>query len=353
MEKALEASDEARHLVFTHHGSTYAVGAGSVAEIVMLPELKCVEEAPPFIAGVFDLRGRIVPVIDLDLRFGHRPLCYRLSDFVIVMEAGGKGGKGGKAAGVIVNGLLDVREIPPSVVEAPLQGADLSVHRPRFIKGEAMSGGEVVMVLDAESLLLHTDLPEAPEEEPETPLTEHSTFLPGATSEERGVLNERAAKLAEPILEEGPAGRMSLAVMLLNGERFAITLDSVKEFAELKDITPAPSAPERIIGNMNLRGEILTVVDIREALGMPVKEFPEGAKVVVVDLGGAFAGVAAEDIGGIIHVRPSEIKPPPVSALATDGRFVKGAFLAEGGPAVFLDVLGLFLEGGLVVDETP
>ncbi|MBI5559824.1 MAG: chemotaxis protein CheW, partial [Deltaproteobacteria bacterium] len=76
------------YLIFRLHNSLYAVRASYVREMFYLPMLVPLEESPPFIAGVLNLRGKIVPVIDLDVRFGHAPGQRNLTDAVVVLDAG-------------------------------------------------------------------------------------------------------------------------------------------------------------------------------------------------------------------------------------------------------------------------
>ena len=89
------------HLIFTLRGGVYAVPASAVREILWLPELTPVEESPRYVAGVLNLRGRIVPVIDLNVRFGHAPRPYHLEDSVILFEWEDA------IAGLIVNSVRD------------------------------------------------------------------------------------------------------------------------------------------------------------------------------------------------------------------------------------------------------
>ncbi|MBI4716160.1 MAG: chemotaxis protein CheW, partial [Nitrospirae bacterium] len=74
------------YLIFSLHDLRYAVKAVFVTEIHPLPELTPVEEVSPFVAGVIDLRGKIIPVVDLSVRFGHPSCPIRLSDHLVVME---------------------------------------------------------------------------------------------------------------------------------------------------------------------------------------------------------------------------------------------------------------------------
>src|SRR5665647_2867557 len=72
------------YLIFGHRGARYGLDVRAVRELVWLPELSPIEELPPYIAGVFNLRGQVVPVMDLGLRFGHARKPFLTSDRIIV-----------------------------------------------------------------------------------------------------------------------------------------------------------------------------------------------------------------------------------------------------------------------------
>lgn len=121
-------------LTFTLRNELFAVDATAVKEIVWLPELTPAEEMPDYIVGVFNLRGHIVPVVDLNVRFGHTQERYSISDRVIILEVRSsepgvrreenppeppfsKGGEGGFAVGIIVNDVHDVISVSESDIE--------------------------------------------------------------------------------------------------------------------------------------------------------------------------------------------------------------------------------------------
>ena len=73
-------------LIFKLNQYRYGVETPAVQEIFLLPELTLVEAAPDDIVGVLNLRGNILPVMDLSLRFGHQSTRYQITDSVIVLE---------------------------------------------------------------------------------------------------------------------------------------------------------------------------------------------------------------------------------------------------------------------------
>src|SRR5712692_8284961 len=92
---------------------TFGVRIGSVREIVRVPEITAVPNAPDTIEGVINLRGKIIPVMDLRKRFGLSEIQSDKKNRILVVELENK------MLGLIVNSASEVLKIPPSDVEAP------------------------------------------------------------------------------------------------------------------------------------------------------------------------------------------------------------------------------------------
>lgn len=103
---------------------------------------------------------------------------------------------------------------------------------------------------------------------------------------------------------------------------------------------------------MNLRGDILTIMDIRGLLGMPSAPPGPDAKVMVAQIGEIRVGIIVEEADDVTYLRPAELKPAPASARSGGEEYLKGAFPFKG---VMLEMINLekMLTGGeLLVDET-
>src|SRR5262249_30903713 len=143
------------HLLFRWHTSVFAVDALAVREIVRLPELTPVEEAPGFFVGVVDLRGRILPVMDLDLRFGRAQRPYHVQDHIVVLEWEQI------FAGLIVNEVLDVRTIAAHEVEPTPSYGQVSERESSFVDGMAKLDQGLAMLLHLPRLLSGAEQAEA------------------------------------------------------------------------------------------------------------------------------------------------------------------------------------------------
>jgi purine-binding chemotaxis protein CheW len=119
---------------------TFGVPISLVREIVRVPEITAVPNAPEHIEGVINLRGRVIAVIDLRKRFGEREPDSNRKNRILVVELDGRW------VGLIVNSASEVLKIPPSEIEAPdslFQGDDRN-----YVTGVGKLGGRLVILLD-------------------------------------------------------------------------------------------------------------------------------------------------------------------------------------------------------------
>lgn len=123
----------------------YGVRIGAVREIVRVPEITAVPNAPGTIEGVINLRGQIVPVMDLRKRFGLTEVHPDKKNRILVVELENK------LMGLIVNSASEVLKIPPSEVEAP--GSMFAEGESGYVVGVGKLNGRLIILLDIAKLL--------------------------------------------------------------------------------------------------------------------------------------------------------------------------------------------------------
>jgi purine-binding chemotaxis protein CheW len=124
---------------------TYGVRIGAVREIVRVPEITIVPNAPEAIEGVINLRGKIIPVMDLRKRFGTATVQPDKKNRILVVELDGK------LLGVIVSSASEVLKIPPSEIEAP--GSVFAEGESSYVTGVGKLKGRLIILLDIARLL--------------------------------------------------------------------------------------------------------------------------------------------------------------------------------------------------------
>lgn len=129
---------------------TFGLPIAMVREIVRVPEITSVPNAPEYIEGVINLRGRIIPVVDLRKRFGDSSPEANKKNRIVVVEIGNR------AIGLLVQSASEVLRLSPSEIEAPqnvFQEGEMS-----FITGVGKLKGRLVILLDLDRVLQRSEL---------------------------------------------------------------------------------------------------------------------------------------------------------------------------------------------------
>jgi purine-binding chemotaxis protein CheW len=136
-------------LTFTLGEETYGVDILRVQEIRGYSPVTRIPQAPGHVLGVLNLRGSIVPIVDLRMRFNLERAEYTALTVIIVLSVESAGGR--RDFGVVVDGVSDVIDVATSDVKpAPDLGAQVSTE---FIEGLASVSGRMVMLLDIDQLI--------------------------------------------------------------------------------------------------------------------------------------------------------------------------------------------------------
>ncbi|MDX2254195.1 MAG: chemotaxis protein CheW [Pseudanabaenaceae cyanobacterium bins.39] len=349
-------------VIFSLHGLTYGVNAMAVKEIFSLPELVIAIDAPEDIVGLLNLREKLIPVMDLNRRFGYPFQEYRVEDSVITLE------RDGEMLGIVVN---QVREVVAIATES-IENTIYSRHPSKLISGVAKLGSETIALLRDEALFdcgaissqamtNHRELRgEKIEHYGEAFNEKHwverqgnffDTFCSHMTDRDRRIFHTRAERLMQTSQKNDLMGLRPLAVVGLGDEYFGLDLEVVREFTEFHKVTPIPCCPDHVIGNINLRGEIITLIDIRRALHMQIDGQALTSKAIVVHIDDLVMGIPVEKVFDVLYLQKSDIKPNPMVTSDGDRDYLQGTVPYQEKMMGILNLAKIFAEGNLSVNE--
>jgi purine-binding chemotaxis protein CheW len=141
--------DQAQYLTFMLGSEVFAIGILAIKEIIEYHELTTVPMMPDCIRGVINLRGAVVPVMDLSLRFGRPSQEVTKRTCIVIIEREGEAQR--EDLGVVVDAVNAVLDIPADDIEpAPAFGARI---RPEYIRGLGKVNGKFVILLDVDRVL--------------------------------------------------------------------------------------------------------------------------------------------------------------------------------------------------------
>ncbi len=123
----------------------------------------------------------------------------------------------------------------------------------------------------------------------------------------------------------------------LNEERFAIPLLSVREVLAMPEITKVPQTPDHFMGIMNLRGQVISIIDMRLKLGIKPKNNSESA-VIICDMKPNFVGVVVDSIDSVVEIEKSQISEKPQIHSHKKMDYIIGIFKNEDELVFILDI---------------
>ncbi len=323
--------DEKRmYLLFKVRETVYGFELPFVDEVIQLPELTCIAKMQNEIAGFLNLRQEIICVIDMPVTLGYSATKYSLDDYVIILKYDSL------TFGVIVSEILDINELDVSEeVETEFEQKKATVHP--LVSTIARFNDDIVFILDPP--LIYKKLSQIYQEMGldkgvlKTDQTVAFNISPG----DRAIFLGRAQALAKKLVEVQKKNVMPLTVIHINQEYFGVDPEIIKEFTRIEDFTPVPtsSAPSYLLGFINVRGEILTLIDLWQVLKNQKLEMKKSSKILVVTVHDLIVGILVDDILDIIFVKPEEFRAVPLGMQKAHDEFIKHTVLYE------KDVLGV------------
>ena len=279
---------------FSLSGEQYTIESHSVEEIIVLPEITVIPEMEGFVEGIFHLRESVIPVIRLTEHMGLAGQEITEDNPVIIIKISGL------KIGLIVDKITEVFLIGEDEVLPP--PINLNQKQTEQLKGVIkLQRGEdnfIVMLLKLEKLF-------SPDEE--TMLRELGA---GEEAEEfEGMEKEEEVAILEFSLAE---------------ERYAIPLVEANEIIPVREIVPVPKAPPFIRGVINLRGDVISIVDLPLLVGQQGYQFTEQTKILVVNPGNEVAGLIVEKMLGIRKVLLSSFDKPSDLLRQQGNIFIEG-----------------------------
>lgn len=122
------------------------------------------------------------------------------------------------------------------------------------------------------------------------------------------------------------------------GQLFGIPIERAQDVFTVASLTPVPLAPADVLGLTNLRGRVVTALDIRPRLGLPARQAAEGDMAVGIQADGEPFGIVVDRIGEIVTVDPRDVEPNPVHLHPAWAALSRGVYGLDDGLLLVLDV---------------
>lgn len=132
--------------------------------------------------------------------------------------------------------------------------------------------------------------------------------------------------------------QMQWATFQLSDELYGINVMQVKEVLRLTEIAPVPGSAPYILGIINLRGNVITVVDTRTLFGLPRAEQTDNSRIIVIELQDQVIGMLVDAVAEVIYLRQSQIERAPNVGTDESTKFILGVSYYNDELIILLDL---------------
>lgn len=110
----------------------------------------------------------------------------------------------------------------------------------------------------------------------------------------------------------------------LDAEVYGINVMLVQEVLRITDIAPVPGAPSYVIGIINLRGNVVTVIDTRMRFGLPPRDFDDATRIVIIETENQTVGIVVDSVSEVVDIYSNEIETAPNVGNDETARYIEG-----------------------------
>ncbi|MFY9137565.1 chemotaxis protein CheW [Zwartia sp.] len=317
----------------------YAIAVVHVEGVYWLPQLSPVEAAPPWFVGSVNWHGEIVHVLDLGLRFKHPARDYdHLTQLIVVSMPEMR-------CGILVDAVLDLIEVvETSVLKRKMTiPKDFNTSYSAMIEGEIKQDGEIYQLLNLQNVLSF----EVGQEIFQPGIQSHNAVSEKSSTHDGKTSSTRLCQFSTPVTHDQNENKLGFVLVFIGGVQYAIEVQYIAELTHLKQFAVLPCCPAYLMGVINLRGEILSVIDMTDFL--ITENIEEQKDLVILSFQSLKLALAVQKI--ICFQYFEKIFVTAVQNVEDQHVRCKSLLKVNQGIAGILDVEAFFTKGLLEIDE--
>lgn len=124
----------------------------------------------------------------------------------------------------------------------------------------------------------------------------------------------------------------------LDEETYGINVMQVQEVLRYTEIAPVPGAPDYVLGIINLRGNVVTVIDTRARFGLPPTETTDNTRIVIIESDEQVVGILVDSVAEVVYLKTSEIDSAPNVGTEESAKFIQGVSNRDGELLILVDL---------------
>ncbi len=131
---------------------------------------------------------------------------------------------------------------------------------------------------------------------------------------------------------------MQWVTFRLGDEKYGINVMQVQEVLRITEIAPVPGAPSYVLGIINLRGNVVTVIDTRSRFGLMPKEPDDSTRIVIIESEGHIIGIQVDSVAEVADLRASEIETAPNVGNEESSKYIQGVTSRDNQLLILVDL---------------
>ena len=303
----VESLEEEQLVSFLLDKEEYAIGIMKVKEIIRVPPIVKVPNCEAYIEGVVSIRNNLLPIINLRTYFGMAHVNVSDHSRVLVVDMGSF------TAGIMVDKISEVLRIPAHAIQPPPR---FSAQSGEQLKGVAKlnNGKRMILMLDPSKLVSADEI----------------SAISGV--EGTGKQDEEEKSIEKQLMDEE-----QLVTFKIDMEEYGVKIANVQEINRMTEVTKIPGAPYYIEGIVNLRGNVIPVLDLRRLFKLSEKQVTDSTRIIIVDFDGKRTGIVADSVSEVLRFEKSLIEgPPEILSSGVDSDYVEAVGKLDGGKRMIL-----------------
>ena len=124
----------------------------------------------------------------------------------------------------------------------------------------------------------------------------------------------------------------------LGEETYGVNVMQVQEVLRIAEIAPVPGAPDYVVGIINLRGNVVTVIDTRKRFGLYPRELDDSSRIVIIEADDQVIGILVDSVAEVVELRGSEVEAAPTVGNEESSRYIQGVASRNGELLILVDL---------------
>ena len=124
----------------------------------------------------------------------------------------------------------------------------------------------------------------------------------------------------------------------LEDETYGVNVMQVQEVLRMTEIAPVPGAPSYVLGIINLRGNVVTVMDTRSRFALPPHEADDATRIVIIEAEDQVVGIMVDSVAEVVYLKQSEIEVAPNVGNEESSRYIQGVANRDDGLLILVDL---------------